>query len=65
MGLFILGANSVSGSGGETWIVQLDLNGSLISNATRGTSGTNEYGYGADISGDDYIMTGSGNQSSS
>jgi hypothetical protein len=65
MGLFILGANSVSGSGGETWIVQLDLNGSLISNATRGTSGTNEYAYGADISGDDYIMTGSGNQSSS
>ena len=65
MGLFILGANSVSRSGGETWIVQLDLNGSLISNATRGTSGTNEYAYGADISGDDYIMTGSGNQSSS
>ena len=59
-GLILGGGNSVPGRGGETWVIQLDINGNLISNSTMGERNTNEYGIGMDISSASYILTGSG-----
>jgi len=62
LGIIVGGGNSVSGRGGETWRIQLDFNGTVLTNSTRGEQYYNEFANGFDASSSFYILTGRGHQ---